>query len=123
MTTTATWPASLPQSPLKDGYGHGYPDAVIRSPMDSGPPKTRPRFTRLRKVITASFHMTNAQKTDYEDFIESIGCGAKPFSAPAKWQQPGATGVITVVISAPLADAALLAPNKWRITIEAEVLR
>ena len=41
----ATWPDTLPPSPLIDGLEEEEPDIILRTQMDAGPAKTRLRFT------------------------------------------------------------------------------
>lgn len=41
----ASWPTSLPQLVLLDGYQEQEADITIRSTVDVGPEKTRPRYT------------------------------------------------------------------------------
>ena len=40
-----SWPATLPVSPLLDGFIETVPETIIRTDMDQGPAKTRQRTT------------------------------------------------------------------------------
>ena len=47
-----TWPTIFPQDFLEQGYRRRSSDPLLRSAIDSGPPKTRPRFTGNHGVNT-----------------------------------------------------------------------
>ncbi len=78
-----TWPLTLPQSFLVNGLREEGTDNVIRSPIDTGPAKTRRRYSAKTKPIQGSMLMTQAQylifKTFYED---TIADGALEFDMP-----------------------------------------
>jgi len=56
-----TWPASLPQRPLKDGFQRQLGDAVVRSNPEHGPEQIRRRFTASEDTIAAQYKLTAAQ--------------------------------------------------------------
>ena len=64
-----TWPASLPQAPLVEGYGEAPPDLLVRSQTDVGWAKTRRRATAGPTRITATYAMTGAQLAVFESFL------------------------------------------------------
>ena len=74
-----TWPASLPQKPLRDGFSEVGGVNVIRTPMDKGPARTR-RLSRLVKPIQVTFLMTKAQIVTLEDFVENTLFGVRRFN-------------------------------------------
>ncbi len=119
MTTAAiTWPATLPQKPLTDGYGEGFEDNVIRSGPDKGASKTRPRFTRLRKTRSVAFQLTDAQKVLFDTFYESIHGGSEPFN----WVDPVSGAAIVVMMKANVTGPKRLTANRWRVSFELEIL-
>jgi hypothetical protein len=78
-----TWPASLPQSPLRDSVRFSSPNTLIASPMDSGPPKVRRKFTRAHRPMSCTFEMTEGQKADFQSFFRiDLASGALSFTMP-----------------------------------------
>lgn len=65
---TQTWPASLPKSPLLEGYSKQRQDTKLRTTVEAGLDKVRNRYRAAPKFITESFHFTNAQKEAFETF-------------------------------------------------------
>lgn len=118
-TASITWPAGLPQRPLAEGYAEGFEDNTIRSAPDKGASKTRPRFTRLRPLRTGvSYLLTDAQKTLFDAFYESISGGALPFN----WPDPVSDSPIVVLLKSNAVGPRRVSANRWRITLELEVL-
>lgn len=66
-------------------------DAVIRSNMEDGTVKTRPRYTRNRKTFEVKWgHMPDEQKNIFENFfLVTLKNGSLPFNwtHPASGQQ------------------------------------
>ena len=94
-----TWPASLPQAPLVDGYGETPPDLIVRSQTDVGWAKTRRRATAGPTRITATYAMTGAQLAAFESFLASdIADRTLAFD----WPRPrtGATVSVRIVAAA-----------------------
>lgn len=78
-----TWPASLPQSPLRDSLEFTGPNRLIATPMDSGPPKVRRKFTRAHRPMTCTFEMSEDQKVDFQTFVGiELADGALSFLMP-----------------------------------------
>ncbi|WP_396189386.1 hypothetical protein [Flavobacterium sp.] len=119
MTTSIyTWPASLPQKPLANGYNEGFQDTVIRSKVESGASKARQRYTRLRKLVDVAFQMNTAQKATFETFLSTIGGGAHAYN----WPHP-LTGTAQVVqMTGPVTGPKYLAPNIWQISFQLEIM-
>lgn len=67
----ATWPASLPQRVLLDGYAEGAADNVLRFETDYGPPKRRRRSTREVRTFPAALVLTTAQVATLDTFYTS----------------------------------------------------
>lgn len=77
----ATWPGTLPQFVLQDGYREDLGDALLRSSMDTGPAKRRARFTAAPKELTVTIVMTSAEVDIFETFyVTTLGNGALKFT-------------------------------------------
>ncbi len=55
------WDPGLPQSPLLDGYDETPPDLAIKSQPDTGPKKSRKRYTAGVRAIKWPFRMSTTQ--------------------------------------------------------------
>lgn len=49
-----------------DGFSESHQEGVIRSDMDSGPPKARVRFTATVRRIAATYYLDAAQKAQLD---------------------------------------------------------
>lgn len=77
----ATWPVSLPQTPLQDGFSEQIENGVITTQMDQGPSKTRRRFTASVKKYEVTFLMSASQLSTFRTFFDSaISGGANSFT-------------------------------------------
>ncbi len=79
------WPATLPQFVQEQGYSESLPNQTVESPMDSGPPKTRRRFTTNWRPITCTIWCTAEQADDFEEFFEDDLAGG---SLSFTWVNP-----------------------------------
>jgi hypothetical protein len=66
----ATWPSTLPQSLLADGYIESSESGVIRTSMDAGPEFVRPRFSAVRKFFSGSMILTPSQLSTLITFFD-----------------------------------------------------
>ncbi len=57
----ATWPATLPQEPMEQGYNEVAPDNILRTQMDVGPAKLRRRTLSNTRPVTISLRLSAAQ--------------------------------------------------------------
>lgn len=71
----ATWPTSLPQTPLQEGFSEELPRVTITTPMDAGPAKVRRRFTAGVTKYTMEFDLTTAQRATFITFFETTTLG------------------------------------------------
>lgn len=118
-TATISWPATLPQRPLAEGYTEGYEDNTIRSAPDKGASKTRPRFTRLRFTRTGvTYLLTNAQKVIFDSFYQSIKGGALTFN----WPDPVSGATVVVLLKSNITGPRRVTNNQWRVGLELEIL-
>lgn len=86
---TPVWPASLPQILEIDGYDEAFPNAMLRTAMETGPAKRRRRFTAAPAPIKGTLTLTVAQRATLKSFFETdLQMGALSFD----WTHP-VTGV------------------------------
>lgn len=90
-----TWPAELPWF-QRDGYGEEDADNVLRSPMASGPPKSRRISTSAPRFVEGVIQVDEAEYAILQDFfINDCNDGATPFDRddvhgePRSWQFQG----------------------------------
>ena len=75
-----TWPVTLPQDVLLEGYGEQPPDEIIRTPMETGPAKVRRRSTAGPRPVSATIDLTRDQVETLDDFYRNtLGGGALSF--------------------------------------------
>jgi hypothetical protein len=81
----ATWPPSLPQYVLEQGYNEKLPEQTIETQVDGGLAKVRRRFTTSSRLFQLSMQMTNAQAADFETFYTDTLAGG---SLTFEWVHP-----------------------------------
>ena len=114
-----SWPASLPQRPLADGFAETPPNLLVRSATDIGPAKVRRRTTVGVTRLKASFRLSSAQLAAFRTFFASdLQGGALSFS----WTHPvtGAVGVFRIV--PPPSINPIAAGIAWRVSLDLELL-
>jgi hypothetical protein len=81
----AIYPSTLPQFVLEQGYSEKFQNQTIESSMDSGPMKSRRRFTKAIREFSITLQLTAAQKATFEDFwLTTLRGGSLPF----EWVHP-----------------------------------
>lgn len=119
----ASWPASLPDSPLVEGYQEKAPNLLIRQEVDQGPARVRRRCASRPWPMSATFILTKAEAATLETFAyTTLQGGALPFN----WTHPRTGAAIDMRI-VPGGDALYtLAPAGsgvyWRASVALEVL-
>lgn len=123
-----SWPKTLPQSVLYNGYAEETGDVRLRTPTESGPGKIRPRFSRTIDPMRCSMMLTLEQKEILKAFVKvDLKLGSLPFSFP-KPQYPGET--ITVEIGDNMPSYTPTRPGKaadtskplWKVDLSLNVL-
>jgi hypothetical protein len=77
----ATWPATLPQSPLINGYNEVPEDARLVSEVDAGSRKIRNRYTAASEFVNENYVLTAAQYATLKSFYKTtLGNGAEEFT-------------------------------------------
>lgn len=80
-----TWPSTLPQEPLQQGYEEARQSGVVRTQMDKGPPKARQRSSATVSRFQMRFRITGSQVATLESFFEDdLDYGALRFD----WTHP-----------------------------------
>ena len=78
--TIPTWPASLQQYFLQDGFSYGFGEGRQKTPMDTGPGKTRRRFTAVGQPVSAAIVVTAKGVLTLRDFWkDDLLGGSLPF--------------------------------------------
>lgn len=81
----ATWPTGLPQFVQEGGFSESLPDQNIETPMQSGPAKSRRRFTADMRPLQVQILCTPAQVDLFETFfLTTLRGGSLPFD----WVNP-----------------------------------
>lgn len=81
----ASWPSTLPQRPLADGYVERPRSVTIRTDMDVGPPKVRRRYTAEIRDYALRLLLTTVQVATLETFyITTLSHGSLTFD----WVHP-----------------------------------
>lgn len=70
-----TWPVSLPDYVILDGFEATLPSTVIETQMDTGPAKRRRRFTAAVTPYSATLRITAAQLTTFIAFFQTDTAG------------------------------------------------
>lgn len=113
MATALSWPSSIaaPEYPLDETLE----DAVIRSTMEDGTIKTRPRFTRNRLTFELSWStMPEEQKQDLETFLRTTTKnGSKIFN----WTHPS-SGKNYEVRFSEMPKFILKVKSYWQVTVK-----
>lgn len=92
-----TWPSTLPQFALRDGYSEGFKSTVIRSQMDTGHTKRRQRFINSPESLTVVIPLDNAEILIFKNFYQDeLANGALSFTYP----HPRLSGNVTVAFTA-----------------------
>ncbi len=115
----ASWPTSLPQRPLADGFSETPPNLLVRSATDTGPAKARRRATAGVTKLKASFRLSPSQLATFRSFFASdLHGGNLSFS----WTHPvtGAVGAFRIV--PPPSIEPIAAGIAWRVSLDLELL-
>lgn len=68
---SASWPGTLPQVPLREGYSDKRADNIIETAMETGPAKRRLRGTVAPRIITLQIRLTAAQVLQFNTFYDT----------------------------------------------------
>lgn len=77
----ASWPSSLPEDLLIDGYSETLPDTTIRSNMEVGPAKVRRRISYNVTPVEGRIFVSTNQVASFTAFYnDDLGGGSLAFS-------------------------------------------
>jgi hypothetical protein len=80
-----TWPTSLPDKPLQDGYTESPPNNIIKTSVDKGPAKLRKRTSTNTRPITCRIVVSRYLVNVFDYFyITECASGTLRFS----WEHP-----------------------------------
>ena len=97
-----SWPISLPQLPFS-GAAAQDADAVLRTPMDTGPPTRRNRFNAHTQKLSLPMVLTGAERADFDFFYRTdLHNGALAFD----WIDPVDDTTVSMAFTAPVQWAA-----------------
>ncbi|MFW5909188.1 MAG: hypothetical protein ACOCUM_00300 [Thiohalospira sp.] len=65
-----TWPSTLPDKPLQQGYEEQPRKDVLRTSMDQGPAKVRRRGTAKPVRVPMELHLTSDQADTLASFVD-----------------------------------------------------
>lgn len=83
--TDIDWPETLPSMMRLDGLSNTLPGGVIRTEMETGPHKQRPRFTAAPEPLSGSVLLTREQTMIFDSFWSTtLKRGALSFN----WTHP-----------------------------------
>ena len=113
-----TWPASLPQSLLIEGYQETLPATVLRTEMDAGPAEQRRRFTAAVTPIGGLIDLTKTELSSlYEFFRTETKDGALPFG----WTHPVTGAAVSMRFTA-APQIAAVHDHAFRVSLALEIL-
>lgn len=76
-----SWPNSLPDEPLLQGYREVHPDLTLRSKLDKGPAKVSRKGSKGPQVISVQFSMSSSVLELWEEFVEdTLAAGSLRFT-------------------------------------------
>lgn len=115
----ASWPLTLPQYVLTDGYASAFGDGRLRTQPDIGPSKVRSRSSAMPQPLQGRMIMTTDQVGVLRTFIEAtLLKGTQPFTFP----DPLTCAPILVRFADRLPSWNQFAHRKWTVELSLEVL-
>lgn len=114
-----SWPSTLPQRMLVNGYQTGLGDGRLRSSTDAGVAKLRRRFSAVPRPLSGSIMATAEQLETFKTFVEdTLKGGVLPFTFPAQ----GEDGTWTCQIGQNAPTWSASGPDVWTISLDLVIL-
>ena len=115
------WPASLPQSQFI-GATDQDDDSVLRTPMDSGPPTRRNRFTAITRSVRTPMTLDGTQKATFDTFYRTtIANGSLSFD----WEDPASLATVSFAFKSPpvwtMLHLGTAAGRFWSTSLDLEI--
>lgn len=83
--TIPVWPETLPQKLMQMGFAESFGEGALRTQMDAGPDKSRPRFRAApRPVVGQQWHTATQVETLRQFYTTTLQMGAYIF----EWVEP-----------------------------------
>lgn len=120
MAVSYVWPVGLPQRVLTD-YSEDDGALILRTPMDAGPAKLRRRGTRPSRMQVA-FNMDTSQVATLRTFVLDTLKGTARFGFPHPRTGTQVEARIVPGEDGGLYSVRYLAPGKWQVSMELEIL-
>ena len=111
----ATWPTSLPQRPLRNGFGGSIESGRVSSQPEHGPQQYRRRFTATEDPLNATYRMTFDQWQTVKNFYKNTTANG---SLPFDWPEPMTGSTISVTFAEPPSFTTASAPDRLDVTIK-----
>ena len=114
----AAWPSSLPQSALQQEFTESAEEVTIRSTVDVGPAKLRPRYTAEVALFQLALVLTTAQVATLDAFYQAtLVFGSEAFD----WTHPRTLAAVSMRFrSRP--SYVPLGGGYWRTVLALEVM-
>jgi hypothetical protein len=93
-----SWPSTLPDYVLQEGYSETTEPNTLRTEMSQGPAKVRRRFTAFTRNINCQIHLTAAQYEILDGFFHT---DLKSGSLTFDWVHPITQASVTFRFKSP----------------------
>lgn len=80
-----TWPVTLPNFVLENGYQEAFPKNTVETEMEAGPTKARRRYTATFRRFSVMMNMDYTQSDTFETFYK-VACASG--TLPFDWVHP-----------------------------------
>lgn len=110
------WPAELPQRVMHPGFSERMPDGRLFSRMDSGPGKSRRRYSSAAQGVAARILVDIDQKARFERFWnEETKGGVLPFIMPDQTHDNIDLAISSGEIADTQGDVDLVIASNWLV--------
>ena len=116
------WPGTLPQNLFRNSVTVGWQDPVLRTPNETGPSKSRRRFTAAARPVSGRMLLNGTQMAAFKSFFENdVAHGALSFD----WTDPvDGTAVVLKFLEPPqwnLIRTGSVANRLWEAQLALEI--
>ena len=112
-----TWPATLPQHPLRNSYSTMKGDGRVITPMEQGAPRARRLYANVPRSFSAKYAMTLAQWSTFNTFWDSTLVGGT-LTVNLPLRTPAGSATVEVLI-VDLGQENITGPDQVEFTIKA----
>ncbi|HBA86023.1 MAG TPA: hypothetical protein DCZ95_18210 [Verrucomicrobia bacterium] len=115
-----TWPATLPQEMMTEGYSQSAADVAMRTEMGAGPAKVRRRYSAGPKPVKGKIFVTAAQLVTFKTFCTTTAIGG---TLRFNWHDPddGTTAAEMRFVSPP-SWAPSDNEDNWEVNLDLEIM-